>query len=443
MSIIVRDAIIRLAIEQVGDTIEAPDLQPAITEVNNYSAATERAAESISQASADIAEAQIRAAEGFKTAGMGAFTAARGIALFAASGEEDLREMLETLAKIQGAFDVFAGTVDVVKGLREGYTALSAAQAATTATTVGLTTATTSLTAALAPIGLGLGAALAVGILLWKDWGEAAQSAADLAEESIIRTRRNLEDQNAEFAEFAALQDKIRGVQSPAERVASIRGELGQLGAPVSPVALREEAGLLQLRGSLFAAMNEAAAAAREMEELREAGQWVTPAGERKVAALERVEELEPQVMAAEKKLAGMLGMEAERQERREKLQAELFRAEQELARERQREIEDQQRAAQRRLEDIRRMRAQSELALGIRTADDPRRQLADTMRAEPEATAALERISQALEAMADANEARSNAFIENAREQAATAARLSAAQREARRAIEDRALED
>lgn len=60
------------------------------------------------------------AADSFKMAGEGAFTLARGVAFLVSDSDESFRDMLQNVARVQGSFDLFKGSVDTVKGLTQG-----------------------------------------------------------------------------------------------------------------------------------------------------------------------------------------------------------------------------------------------------------------------------------------------------------------------------------
>lgn len=83
-----------------------------------------------------IRESNVKLMESYRTMGDGAFTAARGIALTFAANDEDAQKMLQTIVKIQGAFDMFKGTTDVIKGFVEAKRAMKVATEAAAAATL-------------------------------------------------------------------------------------------------------------------------------------------------------------------------------------------------------------------------------------------------------------------------------------------------------------------
>lgn len=98
--------------------------------------------------------------ESLKQTGEGVFTLARGIAFLTTSSDTDFRKQLETIAKFQGAFDVFKGGVETVSGLSKAYTALTAATTVQTAANTGLAASNTAVAVT------GSAAAAAMGSLL-------------------------------------------------------------------------------------------------------------------------------------------------------------------------------------------------------------------------------------------------------------------------------------
>jgi hypothetical protein len=96
------------------------------------------------------------AAEGLKRAGEGVFTLARGVALLSASGDEELRVVLERIAMFQGAFDIFKGGTDVIVGTVKAYQGLRAATIAQAAANNTLAVSEVALAGARAGSG-GLG----------------------------------------------------------------------------------------------------------------------------------------------------------------------------------------------------------------------------------------------------------------------------------------------
>lgn len=213
MADIIRDAVIRIGLEQVKADLQAPDLTPlrqaseqaakeAETTSRKVADQARQTANQVVQASqqqvaavGQVVEANLRVSESLKAAGEGAFTLARGIAFVAASSEQDLQKALQVVAAFQGAFDIFKGGVELTKGLAEANKALTAATTAATAaesvhavaiTATGASAAratpqVTAFSIATGPIGiavLAISAALAAGVALWRQYGQAADDAS-------------------------------------------------------------------------------------------------------------------------------------------------------------------------------------------------------------------------------------------------------------------------
>lgn len=152
--------------------------------------------------------------------GEGTFQLARGFAFLATSTDDNFREMLATIAKFQGAFDLVKGGTVVIKGLMEGTVALKAATGAATvgaalfSTAIkGITvaagvasTAIKGLIAATGPLGaivLLIGAATAAWIAFSESSDNATESAKGLREElerqlKLRQDIRNIQDQSAD-----------------------------------------------------------------------------------------------------------------------------------------------------------------------------------------------------------------------------------------------------
>lgn len=195
------------------------------SELDDLADSPRKVADEFEDTRKSITDNSLKAAEGFKMAGEGAFTLARGIAFVSTSGDEDLRKMIETIAKVQGAFDLFRGATDTIKGVREGLTALRAAQAASAvaasnqaAANVGLattntavaTTATSAATAsrglmvALGPIGIAL-AAVGAAFLIFRKGSDDV----DDATEALKRQDRVLSGLADKFASVRLTQVEL------------------------------------------------------------------------------------------------------------------------------------------------------------------------------------------------------------------------------------------
>jgi len=243
------------SVKRAGDALDeaGASIKEVASDTEELQKSSEEAADSVEQlakATAELEEAEIdlndaktelidnniKSAEAFKKVGDGAFTTARGMVLLFASSEESAQEMLQAVAAVQGAFDLFKGSTDVVVGLVEGMRALRGATAASSAvataantvqaastqklaiaegqaavaggaqatanvgiaTTAGVaSTAMTALNIAMGPIGIAIAAigAVVVGIIaLFSAWSDEEE---ELSEETKAATRAIVDQRKA------------------------------------------------------------------------------------------------------------------------------------------------------------------------------------------------------------------------------------------------------
>ncbi|MCH8830442.1 MAG: hypothetical protein IID45_12775, partial [Planctomycetes bacterium] len=271
MAEVIRDILIRIKLEQIGPVNLKVPTKEALKGIDKVKKAQQESTtaflkgqklrqdgikktEQVTTTSAvKSSERAIKAADGFKTLGDGAFTAARGAAFLFTSTDEGFKELIENVSIAQGSFDLFRGTIDVVKGLGDGLTALkgitfSAATAntalAATNTTVAVTgaAATTSMagfSAILGPVALGIAAVVAIGAGLIAFLSKAKRKTKELAEaerkadqEREERFRRGILDRGGKAggrldrgrqarAEVEAIErqiDALRGVNTQEAR---------------------------------------------------------------------------------------------------------------------------------------------------------------------------------------------------------------------------------
>lgn len=119
----------------------------AVAKVQDAARKTGQAAESaarqasdamtkVEDASQKVRENNVRLLESYQMVADGAFTAARGIALTFASSEENAEKLLQKITAIQGAFDLFRGSIQIIKGVSDALSVARAATAAATAATL-------------------------------------------------------------------------------------------------------------------------------------------------------------------------------------------------------------------------------------------------------------------------------------------------------------------
>lgn len=286
MADVIRNAVIRIGLEQIPTELKAPDITPitAVQEtiqqgevkvqesVKETSAvmtaeesvrerirskisasidkfvaefqegkrkeqeAQDKAAAEAERAAARIEAANVRAAKSLLQAGAAAFQFARGLAFVALSGSDDLQKVLATLALFQGGFDIIKGGVDVVHHLSNAFKATAAAgglaavaQAFYTKATVAATTATLALTAAMlanpvTAILVAIGAAVAIGVALWRSWGDEGEKANKRIEESMSAVTKAAQRFRLESQQQVQV---LREQLAAAQRLAGI-GETGR-----------------------------------------------------------------------------------------------------------------------------------------------------------------------------------------------------------------------
>lgn len=213
----IRDVVVRIALKQLDTKLEAPDLSAPKREIDDLDKsvdeakktvedlgeafedqqkkatdAAQKAAEAARTQATKVEEANQKQVDSFVKLGDSVFTAARGVAFLGASSDENFTKMLRTIAKVQGAFDLFKGTVGLIRGtvdaLQAMRTAAAVAATANTALAVSNTAvattgtaaavAMTALNVALGPIGiafLAIGAAVGLFLTVFSDIGDEAE----------------------------------------------------------------------------------------------------------------------------------------------------------------------------------------------------------------------------------------------------------------------------
>lgn len=219
----IRDVLIRIGIEQRPTTLQIPGIETATKQQKEYEkaqkdavAAQQRAAEEGRKSSEQLAQVNFNAGQkilgSFNQAGEGAFQLARGIAFLSGRGEDDLRQLINAVATVQGYFDAFRGTVTTVRTLAEVIQTLKAAQqaqaaAATTAAAAqtaantaaaGGTTVITSLLSLLGPYGRAIavvGTAAASTAIALRLFGDESQAAEKKFREQRVEGLQSLQEE--------------------------------------------------------------------------------------------------------------------------------------------------------------------------------------------------------------------------------------------------------
>lgn len=235
MSTIIRDAIIRLKLEQAKTKLESPDVsavkrayeaeekaareaaratQEATAATKEHAAAVKESSDggqrSVLELERRVTTSNYQMMASFREGGEGALRMARGLAFLSASGSDSLQQLMQKVALAQGAFDVFAG----------GFKLFS------------------NLGAVFGPVGVavaGITAVVAAGTLAWREY-----------KNEVAETNRQLEESRKRLAAAAVAeserQAKLRSGRSDIE-LDVLQRRIGSAGTPQSRQRRLEEAG--------------------------------------------------------------------------------------------------------------------------------------------------------------------------------------------------------
>lgn len=233
MSDAVRNVVLRVSLEHVNTTpkVNTEPAQKAMDDLEKKSKEAQEKIEAATKAAAEQAakagEQAISVGENLKTAGEGAFTLARGVAFLSSESDEDFKEMLENVAKVQGAFDLFKGSIEVIAGTTKALQAYRAASAAAAAADAARATATSAATAATAANTAATGTATIATKGLALATGPVGLALAGIAtvsvfayRELISKPRQATEEQKKFNEELERTSKRLREIaaQSNAER---------------------------------------------------------------------------------------------------------------------------------------------------------------------------------------------------------------------------------
>lgn len=166
MSEVIRDAIIRLRLEQSKSKLESPDIANLKRSYEDQAKGAKRVQEQVKENVRVMREAThtnmefgARSAKSFAQAGSSVLQFSRGLALMAASGSKDTQKLLENLVKIEAGVALLKGGAGLLKFVGN-LTPVGRAIAVVT----GLVTA---------------------GVVAWNKWTNAANEARKAASESV------------------------------------------------------------------------------------------------------------------------------------------------------------------------------------------------------------------------------------------------------------------
>ncbi len=186
MSTVVRDAVIRVRLEQQKMKAEAGDRSGMTEAVKEHQRAHKEAGETVRRSHREtervVSHSNERMVASFREGGEGALRMARGIAFLSAAGGDDLRKLVQQVAIAQGAFDVFAGSAKLASNLAVAFGPWGMAIA-------GVTTAITA------------------GALAWEKY----QASAERAVEAI---RRQREEARLAAEHAKRLEETLTGIEA-------------------------------------------------------------------------------------------------------------------------------------------------------------------------------------------------------------------------------------
>ena len=238
----IRDVVIRMQIKQVGDKIKPPKLGPVKKQVDDI----DKSVVKLNKDTKQLASTNIELFDSLGQVGEGMLKVGRGMTLLGISADDDLRKVVEQLARMQGALDIFTGGVQAVKGMVAAQKALAAATSATAAAQVTLTAAAAPYIAAAAVVAGAIGGIVALTV----DWGEAVDDTGDKSKEANDKIIRSLQRR-------LGLQKELLGIQ---ERAADAVNKFGTQEQKLSAAKERQQKASAELtgaRGRLSAAQQD------------------------------------------------------------------------------------------------------------------------------------------------------------------------------------------
>lgn len=259
------------------------DAKKAAAQVAQQAAAAQAtAAAAATKPQEDLTKKSLEAVDRLKQAGEGAFTFARGLTMLSTSTDDDFGKMLAAVAEVQGAFDLFKGSVEITKlltiwlgSLRTasaaaavGQTALAGANTAVTASSVAAAGGLTAMWAALGPLGwivIAISAAITAAALAWRHYSDGVKKADEANATAKLKEQQQAAEKLHESIlnvanAYKKTADQIQGMQSV--RMATIDMMTSQFGV-ASDIQSADRSRLLQseeqrMPGDLRKQMNSA-----------------------------------------------------------------------------------------------------------------------------------------------------------------------------------------
>ncbi|QDV78089.1 hypothetical protein [Botrimarina mediterranea] len=195
--------------------------------------ATNRAREEAIRREREINDSLLKSGDALKQAGDGAFAFARGLTLVGFEGSDSMEEVARAVASVQGKFDLFRGSIDILKGGVESARALGKAMELSGGPVSLLTSRFSALTGFLGPTGLvaaGTVAAAAAIHSVFSILTVESEAATDRAERNLRDFISRSERLRARAQNEFERDDAIRSRMTAEQQIASSRQALGGLG---------------------------------------------------------------------------------------------------------------------------------------------------------------------------------------------------------------------
>lgn len=209
-----------------------------------------------------INDSLLKTADSLKTGADGAFAFARGLTLIGFEGSSSFEEVARQVASVQAKFDLFRGSVDIIKAATESTRAMTVAIVAAGGAVQLLQLKLTALAVFLGPTGqilVGVGAATAALVTLFEYIGNETDDFLERTQEALddFVTQSELAAERARGA--FDKQDAIRATLEGDAKIEAINTDLGNITPGQDVETIMAEA------SARFA---EAIAKPREAEEL-------------------------------------------------------------------------------------------------------------------------------------------------------------------------------
>lgn len=231
--------------------------------------ATNKAREEAVQREREISDQLLKGGDALKTAGDGAFAFARGLTLVGLEGDASLERVARSVASVQAKFDLFRGSVDLLKGSIESVRAFQQSIDLAGGAVALLTTRVSALARFLGPTGLVVAGALAAGAAVVGVFRYMQEDAEKYIQDIEQRLREFVANSQREAATARAAferEDAIRATLAGQQKIDSIRSDLAGVGeaASVSDIKAAASEQLKDLLGNLTEITDEQFRARRD-----------------------------------------------------------------------------------------------------------------------------------------------------------------------------------